>query len=85
MLNFKDKRACCLSNSGLRAERGRQQNSDVGFMKSKNRHLLQSGFFGGMILKIPRRCQLLTVYQRRIKASWVVGEDWRPREGALGR
>lgn len=48
VLNFKDKRACCLSNSRLRAEREkeRQQNSDVGFMKSKNRLLLQSGFFG---------------------------------------
>lgn len=46
MLNFKDKRACCLKDSRLRVERERQQKSDVGFMKAKNRHLLQSGFFG---------------------------------------
>lgn len=46
VLNFKDKGACCLSNSGLRAERQRQQKSDVGFMRSKYRHLQQSGFFG---------------------------------------
>lgn len=46
VLNFKDKRACCFSNSRLRAERERQQKSDVGFMRSKYRHLQQSGFFG---------------------------------------
>lgn len=46
VLNFKDKKTCCLSNSRLSVERERQQKSDVSFMKSKNRHLLQSGFFG---------------------------------------
>lgn len=46
VLNFKDKRACCLSNSRLRAERERQEKPDVGFMRSKYRHLQQSGFFG---------------------------------------
>lgn len=46
VLNFKDKRAPCLSNSRLRAGRERQQKSDVGFMRSKYRHLQQSGFFG---------------------------------------
>lgn len=44
VLNFKDKRPVTLQTSRLRAERERQRKIDVGFRKSKNRHLRQNGF-----------------------------------------